>query len=99
LGLCALAYASYFMSDTDRWFNLMRGRFRLEHGLILGALVGTTGLGLGADVVVRWIDNGFGPLAQEEQALLSATLVIIGMQVFFTSFLLSMLGLRKGDHS
>lgn len=99
LGLCALAYASYFMSDTDRWFNLMRARFRLEHGLILGALVGTTGLGLGADVVVRWIDNGFGPLAQEEQALLSATLVIIGMQVFFTSFLLSMLGLRKGDHS
>ncbi|WP_249019030.1 glycosyltransferase family 2 protein [Conexibacter sp. S30A1] len=97
LGLCALAYATYFMSDDERWFNLMRARFRLEHGLALGVLIGLSGVGLGADVVVSWINSGFGPLAQEEQALLSATLLIIGVQVFFTSFLLSILGLRREE--
>jgi len=48
-----------------------------------------------AVVVVRWIERGFGPLAEEQLALTGATLVIIGVQVFFTSFLLSILGLHR----
>jgi hypothetical protein len=31
--------------------------------------------------------------------VLAATLIIIGIQVFFTSFLLSILGLRRRDQS
>jgi hypothetical protein len=46
-------------------------------------------------VIVRWIDSGFGALAEERLVLVAATLVIIGVQVFFTSFLLSILGLRR----
>src|SRR5437763_15427818 len=36
LGICAHAYATYFMGERDRWFDRMRARFRLEHGLLLG---------------------------------------------------------------
>ena len=97
LGLCAQAYAAYFMSDDQGWFRALRERFRLEHGLLAGTLVGLVGVGLGAEVVVNWISNGLGPLAQEEQALAAATLIIVGVQVFFTSFLLSILGLRRSD--
>ena len=39
LGLCALAYGVYFMGERDAWFNRMRARFRLEHGLLLGGTV------------------------------------------------------------
>ena len=38
LGLCAHAYGTYFMGESDPWFDRMRARFRLEHGLLLGAL-------------------------------------------------------------
>ncbi len=32
LGLCAHAYGTYFMAESDPWFDRMRARFRLEHG-------------------------------------------------------------------
>ncbi len=38
LGLCAHAYGMYFMGEHDPWFERMRARFRLEHGLALGGV-------------------------------------------------------------
>jgi hypothetical protein len=97
MGLCAHAYGTYYLGEHDRWFDAMRARFRLEHGLILGAAIGLAGVAVGAVVVTRWIERGFGALAEERLALVAATLVIIGVQVFFASFLLSILGLRRTD--
>ncbi len=37
LGLCAHAYGTYFMGERDPWFDRMRARFRLEHGLLAGS--------------------------------------------------------------
>ena len=95
LGLCAHAYGTYFMGEKDPWFDRMRARFRLEHGLVLGGTILLAGLAIAAVIVITWIDRGFGELSDERLALLAATLVIIGIQVFFSSFLLSILGLRR----
>src|SRR5215204_896065 len=95
LGLCAHAYGTYFMNEKDAWFDRMRARFRLEHGLIAGGAVLLVGTALGAGIVITWVDRGFGELSEERLAVLAATLVIVGIQVFFTSFLLSILGLRR----
>ncbi|MFL5907223.1 MAG: glycosyltransferase family 2 protein [Solirubrobacterales bacterium] len=95
LGLCAMAYGVYFMSERDEWFNRMRARFRLEHGLQIGGSVLVAGLILGGVVVGIWIENGLGSLAEQKLAVLSATLITVGAEVFFTSFLLSILGLRR----
>ncbi len=97
LGLCAHAYAYYFMGDRDIWFNRMRDWARLEHGLAIGGVVFAAGILVGAAMLWIWADRGFGSLAEERLALLAATLITIGVQVFFTSFLLSILGLRKPD--
>jgi glycosyltransferase involved in cell wall biosynthesis len=95
LGLCAHAYATYFMGERDPWFDRMRARFRLEHGLLLGGLFMLAGIATGAVVLVTWISNGFGSLAYEQAALIAAVLLIVGIQIFFSSFLLSILGLRR----
>ncbi|MEA2481342.1 MAG: hypothetical protein QOJ07_3264 [Thermoleophilaceae bacterium] len=95
LGLCAHAYGTYFMGEKDRWFDRMRARYRLEHGLMLGGAVAFAGLVLAAIIVIQWIDRGLGALSEERLAVLAATLVIVGVQVFFSSFLLSILGLRR----
>ena len=95
LGLCAHAYGTYFMGEKDPWFDRMRDRFRLEHGLVLGGTVLLAGAVIGATIVITWIDRGFGQLSDERTAVFSAALMIIGIQIFFSSFLLSILGLRR----
>jgi glycosyltransferase involved in cell wall biosynthesis len=95
LGLCAHAYGTYFMGEKDPWFDRMRARFRLEHGLMLGGAVLMAGMVLSAVIVGIWINRGFGQLAEERLVLLAATLIIVGLQIFFSSFLLSILGLRR----
>jgi hypothetical protein len=95
LGLCAHAYGSYFMGERDAWFDRMRARFRLEHGLALGGAFIVAGIVVGTFIVATWINRGFGQLSEERTAVLAATLLIVGIQIFFSSFLLSILGLRR----
>jgi glycosyltransferase involved in cell wall biosynthesis len=95
LGLCAHAYGTYFMGERDPWFDKMRGRFRLEHGLLLGGAFMLIGVVMGAIILASWISHGFGSLAYERLAVIAASLLIVGMQIFFSSFLLSILGLRR----
>ena len=95
LGLCAHAYGTYFMGEKDAWFDRMRRRYKLEHGLILGGGVILTGLVCCAEILIHWVATDAGALSQERFAVVAATLVIIGVQIFFASFLLSILGLRR----
>jgi glycosyltransferase involved in cell wall biosynthesis len=95
LGLCARAYGTYFMGERDPWFDRMRRRFRLEHGLLLGGAFMLVGIVMGGVIVATWISHGLGSLADERLAVIGASLVIVGIQIFFSSFLISILGLRR----
>jgi glycosyltransferase involved in cell wall biosynthesis len=94
LGLCARAYGAYFISDRDERFLRLRARFKLEHGLVLALVLGVAGIVIFGFVVGTWAAGGFGALSEAQAAVVGATLIAVGAQVFFTSFLLSILGLR-----
>ncbi|CAB4904537.1 unannotated protein [freshwater metagenome] len=95
LGLCAHAYGMYFMGDVDPWFDRMRARFRLEHGLAIGGAVIAIGVMAAAVIVIRWAADDFGALSQINLAITAVTAIVIGVQIFFSSFLLSIIGLRR----
>jgi glycosyltransferase involved in cell wall biosynthesis len=95
LGLCAHAYGTYFMGERDPWFDRMRARFRLEHGLLLGGAFLLVGIVMGGFIMATWIAHGFGSLSDERLAVVAASLLIVGIQIFFSAFLLSILGLRR----
>jgi glycosyltransferase involved in cell wall biosynthesis len=97
LGLCAHAYGTYFMNEKDPWFDRMRARLRLEHGLALGGAFMLVGLVMGGVIVGTWISRGFGSLSEERAAVIGGALLVVGIQIFFSSFLLSILGLRRND--
>ncbi len=92
LGLCVHTYATYFMGERDAWFDRAHERLHLEHGLMLGSVIA---LAMLAVLVLDWIVRGFGGLAQERTAIFAATVLVLGIQIVFTSFLLSILGLRR----
>jgi hypothetical protein len=96
-GLCGRTYAVNQLGDRDPWLERQMGRVRLEHGLLAGVTLALSGLALGGVVIARWVASGLGSLAQERATIVAATLVIVGIQVFFTSFLLSILSLRRPE--
>ena len=96
-GLCGRAYGVYQLGDHDPWLEKVQSRFRLEHGLATGALVALTGAAIEGIILAQWIARGLGSLGEERLAILAATLMIAGTQIFFTSFLLSVIGLRRRD--
>src|SRR5215216_720119 len=96
-GLCARVFAVGEFGDRDPWLERQVGRLRLEHGLLVGTGVTLAGVVIGGVVVAEWIARGLGSLSEERVTILAATLVIVGIQIFFTSFLLSILSMRRRD--
>jgi glycosyltransferase involved in cell wall biosynthesis len=97
LGFAARAYAVWYLHERDPWFERMDARLRLEHGLLAGGAALVAGVALLAFIAAKWLSSGGGELSETRLALLAATLVIVGLQVSFSSFLLSILGLRRND--
>lgn len=82
---------------NDPHFARLFRHWNLEKGLILGALLASCGLAVLMSAVWRWKEAGFGPIPQSENIRLlvfGATLTSLGLQVIFSSFHLSVLGLR-----
>ena len=95
LGLTARTFGVYFISEQDDLLRKLRSRLRLEHGLALAALVGVAGLTLIGIVIGRWASSDFGTLREERLAILAMTVIAVAAQIFFTSFLVSIIGLRR----
>lgn len=96
-GVCARAYNAYFIGGEDHLFDRARARLRLEHGLALAAVFVIAGLVLIGILLESWASSGFGPLREERLAIVALTVIAVGAQIFFTSFLLSVIGLRRRD--
>jgi glycosyltransferase involved in cell wall biosynthesis len=97
LGFAARAYGVWYLGERDPWFSRMDARLKLEHGLVAGTAALLAGIGLLTFIAAKWLSRGTGELSETRLALLGATLVIVGLQISFSSFLLSILGLRRSD--
>jgi hypothetical protein len=99
-GLFARAYSFEREFDQgDRLLRFLVRRFNLERGLLLGLLVFLTGLVIDANVLITWIRQGLGPLAELRPAILGSTLLAVGVQIITASFFLSMLSVEVSDLS
>jgi hypothetical protein len=94
-GLCGRFYAVYQLGDHDPSLEAAARRIRFEHGLLLGFALMTAGFVLGVLVAHHRLAGGLDSPAESRLSILAVTLLIVGVQIFFTSFLLSLIGLRR----
>lgn len=71
--------------------------FRLERGLLIGGILLLIGILISLFILINWINNGFGQLALNHAifAITGLTIIVIGIQTIFNSFLLSILKMEK----
>src|SRR5579884_996186 len=90
----AYAYTHRFAPDDTmiQWFYRY---FSLEAWLLGGFVVFLIGLGFDVVVFMTWVQHHFEHLFAVREALLALTLMVIGMQLMFSSFLLSILNINS----
>ena len=70
-------------------------RVKLEHGLLFGAAIALVGLAGNARIFFQWAGEGFGPLHQVRDVIFWSLWLFVGVQIFFSSIFLSMLGISR----
>jgi hypothetical protein len=98
-GLFAKVYShAARLHAEDRTLAMLMRHFSLERGLVLGAALFALGFSVDLVILVHWLRSGRASLDAVRPALLASTLMIVGAQVIFSSFFLSVLELRgRGD--
>ena len=89
------SYAERFDRNTVSLKRLLK-RVQLETGLLLGAAFFLAGFAGCAWIAWKWAASGFGPLYQVRQILFWSMWLFLGVQVIYSSFFLSMLGISRG---
>lgn len=97
LGLSAKAYGVYHLGEEDALHDRFDGRIRLEHGLMAGLAVVLTGFAITAYVVIKWFGADFGTLSEQSLLVFGMTLGVLGLQLIFTSFFMSIVGMHGRD--
>lgn len=92
LGVYAKTYA--LVHDTgvaDAWIRRFHLRYTLERGVALGLFVFAAGLVINVGILSYWLSAGAGVLFAVRPALMALTLMVMGVEVVFASFFLSLL--------
>lgn len=98
LGLQAKTYSWSRRFDRDNAaLERFYGRFSLEAGLLAGASLLLVGGVILTVLIVEWLRSDLLPLPRPEWASLGATLAILGLDVLFSSLLISAMSMRRPD--
>ncbi len=94
------AIAEGLLPDDPRLSRLFR-IFTLEKGIVLGLAVLLAGMAILGRALWIWQQAGYGMLTSAEdnlrQLIPAATLVVLGIQMIFSSFFMSALGLKTSS--
>lgn len=100
LGLYAKTLAvALRLQRPDRTLRALRRVFSLERGLILGATLFAVGAFVDIRIAAQWLASGFGPLDEVRSALFALTVMLLGLQLAFSSLFLSAMEMQTRDTS
>jgi len=75
-------------------FNKFYKYLTIEKAEIVGIIISLLGLIIFTAIFFKWIKTGFGELQEIKNSITALTLIIIGIQTIFSSFMLSILGIK-----
>lgn len=81
--------------DRNVVVSFLARHFTLERAAVFGSLVLGVGLLLGLRILYKWLSSGLGEIVAIRSGILGLTLAVVGLQIIFSAFFLSILGIEK----
>lgn len=98
-GVSAKVYAvKEGLEEPTKLTNFFMRYSILEEGLLVGGIMFMAGILLGVDIFLQWRSSGYGALFKVRDAILVLTLMVVGIQIIFSAFFVSIYFL-KGETS
>lgn len=88
-------YAINHLGDNNKYIELVFRKVTIEKAIIIGFIITTIGVVIYFSIFKEWVDSGFGSLVAFKKSVVGLTLIFLGIQTFFSSFMFSILGIKK----
>lgn len=93
--LFAKTYAIIHLGEKSSTVNLLNKYLSIEKAGIAGGVIILIGVIIFTKIFYKWTDTGFGELQEVKKSIIALTLIIVGIQTIFSSFMLSILGIKE----
>lgn len=93
--LFAKTYAITNLGESSSSISWLHHHINIETGILAGFLIGLLGGIIYLFIFWQWLQSNFGGLNYLKESIIALTLIIIGIQTVFSSFMLSILGIKE----
>jgi len=87
-------YAISHLGDRNELIESLFKKITIERAGILGLSVILIGLFIYILIFIKWYASGFGQLNEIKNSITALTLLVVGVQTFFSAFMFSTLGIK-----
>jgi glycosyltransferase involved in cell wall biosynthesis len=91
----AKTYAVTHLGDEGKFIDRICRYITIEKASIFGILVLLSGAFIYGWIFAKWLNSGFGALNEIKNSIVALILIVLGVQTVFSSFMLSMLGIKE----
>jgi len=91
----AKIYSINHLREKSRVFEKLFKYITIERAGLLGIMFSVVGIAIYTAIIMKWLGSGFGAMQEIKNSILALTLLVLGAQTIFSSFMLSILGIRE----
>ncbi len=93
--LFARSYALNHLEEKSELITKITKHITIEKASVAGLLLALIGSLIYLTIFIKWLTKGFPALNEIKNSILALTLIVMGVQTIFSSFMLSILGIKK----
>ena len=93
--LFAKSYAVTHLGEQSNFMNSIYRHVSIEKAGTAGIFLIIFGLSIFFFIFYKWYRSHFGPLEEVKASIAAMTMITLGIQTFFSSFMLSILGIKE----
>lgn len=87
-------YAISHLGDHNQLIEKLFKKITIERAGILGLIIILAGISIYIFIFIKWLASDFGQLNEIKNSIVAMTLLVVGIQTFFSAFMLSTLGIK-----